>query len=111
MPKTCIYAGFRHLFYRMVLVWLYLVFVLDKIRYQDAIPFVPSLLVEFRKCLTAEELEENNEMIISYNAPEDPHPTGGDGINEESGTNSGTLILNATCAPKNISYTDAFQGQ
>ena len=66
--------------------------------------------MEFRKCLTAEELEENNEMIISYNAPEDPHPTGGDGINEESGTNSGTLILNATCAPKNISYTDAFQG-
>ena len=110
MPKTCIYAGFRHLFYRMVLVWLYLVFVLDKITYQDAIPFVPSLLVEFRKCLTAEELEENNEMIISYNAPEDPHPTGGDGINEESGTNSGTLILNATCAPKNISYTDALQG-
>ena len=26
------------------------------------------------------------------------------GINEESGTNSGTLILDATCAPQNISY-------
>ena len=24
MPKACIYAGFRHLFYRMALVWLYL---------------------------------------------------------------------------------------
>ena len=22
MPKTCIYAGFRHLFYQMGLVWL-----------------------------------------------------------------------------------------
>lgn len=39
--------------------------------YQDTIPFVPSLLVEFRKRLTAEVLEEINEMIIAYNAPED----------------------------------------
>ena len=70
--------------------------------YQDAIPFVPSLLVEFRKRLIAEVLEEINEMIIAYNAPDDPPPTGGG--NEESETNSGTLILDATCAPQNISY-------
>lgn len=70
--------------------------------YQDAMPFVPSLLVEFRKRLTAEVLEEINEMIIAYNAPDDPPPTGGG--NEESETNSGTLILDATCAPQNISY-------
>jgi hypothetical protein len=38
--------------------------------------------VEFRKRLTAEVLEEINEMIIAYNAPEDPPPTGGEGINE-----------------------------
>ena len=24
MPKACIYAGFRHLFYKMALLWLYL---------------------------------------------------------------------------------------
>ena len=72
--------------------------------YQDAIPFVPSLLVEFRKRLTAEVLEEINEMIIAYNAPDDPPPTGGGDDNEESETNSGTLILDATCAPQNISY-------
>ena len=72
--------------------------------YQDAIPFVPSLLVEFRKRLTAEVLEEINEMIIAYNAPDDPPPTGGGNDNEESETNSGTLILDATCAPQNISY-------
>ena len=41
--------------------------------YQDAIPFVPSLLVEFRKRLTAEVLEEINEMIIAYNAPDDEY--------------------------------------
>ena len=72
--------------------------------YQDAIPFVPSLLVEFRKRLTAEVLEEINEMIIAYNAPDDPPPTGGGNDDEESETNSGTLILDATCAPQNISY-------
>ena len=72
--------------------------------YQDAIPFVPSLLVEFRKRLTAEVLGEINEMIIAYNAPDDPSPTGGSDDNEERETNSGTLILDATCAPQNISY-------
>lgn len=72
--------------------------------YQDAIPFVPSLLVEFRKRLTAEVLEEINEMIIAYNAPDDSPTTGGGDDNEESETNSGTLILDATCAPQNISY-------
>lgn len=72
--------------------------------YQDALPFVPSLLVEFRKRLTAEVLEEINEMIIAYNAPDDPPTTGGGDDNEESETNSGTLILDATCAPQNISY-------
>ena len=24
MPKSCIYAGFRHWFYKMALLWLYL---------------------------------------------------------------------------------------
>ncbi len=74
------------------------------LEYQDAIPFVPSLLVEFRKRLTAEVLEEINEMIIAYNAPDDLSPTGGGDDKEESKTNSGTLILDATCAPQNISY-------
>lgn len=72
--------------------------------YQDAMPFVPSLLVEFRKRLTAEMLEEINEMIIAYNAPDDPPPTDGGDDNAGNETNSGTLILDATCAPQNISY-------
>lgn len=72
--------------------------------YQDAIPFVPSLLVEFRKRLTAEVLEEINEMIIAYNSPDVPPPTGGGDDTEEDETNAGTLILDATCAPQNISY-------
>jgi hypothetical protein len=72
--------------------------------YQDKLPFVPSLLVEFRKRLSDEVLEEINEMIIEYNTPENPPSTGGGTDNENEKENSGTLILDATCTPQNISY-------
>lgn len=70
-------------------------------------PFVPSLLVEFRKRLNEDTLNEINEMIIAYNTPDDPGP--GDGGKESEETvqkseNRGTVILDATCAPQNISY-------
>ena len=74
--------------------------------YQDKAPFVPSLLVEFRKRLTEDILAEINEMIIEYNHPDDPgagSSNGSDG-NSENGDNQGTLILDATCAPQQISY-------
>lgn len=44
--------------------------------YQAVPPFVPSLLVEFRKRLTADVLCEINEMIIEYNTPDDNFSTG-----------------------------------
>ena len=75
--------------------------------FSNAAPYVPSLLVEFRKRLNDEILAEINEMIIAYNTPDDPDPGSGgktpDGSPEES-ENSGTIILDATCAPQNISY-------
>ena len=40
--------------------------------YQDKAPYVPSLLVEFRKRLTDDILAEINEMIAEYNTPDDP---------------------------------------
>ncbi|MBD5534796.1 MAG: transposase [Lachnospiraceae bacterium] len=57
--------------------------------YQTHAPFVPSLLVEFRKRLTEGILGENNEMIIAYNTPDE---------------NTGTLILDATCVFQYISF-------
>ena len=81
--------------------------------YEDKIPFVPSLLVEFRKRLSEDVLNEINEMIIEYNAQkcDDSDSNDGDdsGSNDtdstsESSVNSGTLILDATCAPQNIKY-------
>ena len=82
--------------------------------YEDKIPFVPSLLVEFRKRLSEDVLNEINEMIIEYNAKksdDDNDSSNGDnsGSNDTDNTsdtseNSGTLILDATCAPQNIKY-------
>ncbi len=77
--------------------------------YQQEPPFVPSLLVEFRKRLSAEILDEINEMIIEYNHPDDK---GNGGSSEDAGTteedtpfdNKGTLMLDATCAPQHIAY-------
>lgn len=79
--------------------------------YQMEPPFVPSLLVEFRKRLTEEILGAINDMILGYNAPDDPddddpsgfHEGGSEDQDSEKG-NSGTLILDATCAPQNIEY-------
>ena len=85
--------------------------------YEDKIPFVPSLLVEFRKRLSEDVLNEINEMIIEYNAQksdDDSDDDDHDG-NAKSDTsdhqdetneseNAGTLILDATCAPQNIKY-------
>lgn len=81
--------------------------------YEDKIPFVPSLLVEFRKRLSEDMLNEINEMIIEYNTQKSEDNDSNDGDNNsdsdtdntsDSSGNSGTLILDATCAPQNIKY-------
>ena len=78
--------------------------------YQMDPPFVPSLLVEFRKRLTADIMVDINEMILDYNSPDDPgddDPNGspsGSPDESSSKSNSGTLMLDATCAPQNIEY-------
>ena len=81
--------------------------------YIDSWPFVPSLLVEFRKRLPEEVLAEINEMIIAYNTPDKPDkpdkPNDTSAGQEPKETekeppNSGTMILDATCAPQDIAF-------
>lgn len=101
--------------------------------YEDKYPFVPSLLVEFRKRLSENLLNEINELIITSamsdeketddeNSSSDDNNRGNNSDNNNSGNsenrknentdttekiseeNSGTLILDATCAPQNIEY-------
>lgn len=75
--------------------------------YQMEAPFVPSLLVEFRKRLTPEIVGEINDFILNYQHKDEEPPSGDasspEGEDPES-TNEGTLLLDATCAPQNIKY-------
>lgn len=75
--------------------------------YEDKLPFDPSLMVHFRKRLTPKILGEINEMIIAKaeGRPEKKHTDGhGDDDNNDEPPNSGTLIVDSTCAPQNIRY-------
>ena len=71
--------------------------------YDDSkLPFDPSLMVYFRKRLTPEVLGEINEMILrDANKTEEKKD---DDNNGGSGSNKGTLTIDATCAPSNVRY-------
>ena len=97
--------------------------------YEDKYPFVPSLLVEFRKRLSENILNEVNEIIIT-SAMSNEKKSDGDNSSDHNNNdnskgeslggektentdtiekeaeeeNSGTLIIDATCAPQNIEY-------
>lgn len=62
-------------------------------------PFDPSSMVHFRKRLTPEILVEINEMVIQEAEKKDEQND-----NNSGGGNSGTMIVDATCAPSNIRY-------
>ena len=79
----------------------------------ERLPFDPSLMVYFRKRLTPEVLGEINEMIIrdakarqqeadtqqkDHDSDDDTNPP------TAGGSNSGTLIVDATCAPSEIRF-------
>lgn len=78
----------------------------------ERLPFDPSLMVYFRKRLTPKVLGEINEMIIrDAKARQQEADTqqkdddNDDDANPPTGSgNSGTLIVDATCAPSNIRF-------
>jgi len=78
--------------------------------YDDGkLPFDPSLMVYFRKRLTPEILGEINEMIVQdakARQAETAESKDDDDENKGSGAggNSGTMIVDATCAPSHIRY-------
>lgn len=71
--------------------------------YKDELPFDPSLMVYFRKRLTPEILGEINELIIAKVTAKDELDDDSDS-DESEPPNSGSLIVDATCAPQNIRY-------
>ncbi len=78
--------------------------------YEDEkLPFDPSLMVYFRKRLTPDVLGEINEMIVrdaKERQEKGAESKDDDDPNDHPGTggNSGTMIVDATCAPSNIRY-------
>ena len=75
----------------------------------EKLPFDPSLMVYFRKRLTPEVLGEINEMILrDAKARQSKEAEDKDDDNSDDGSgaggNSGTMIVDATCAPSNIRY-------
>ena len=76
----------------------------------EKLPFDPSLMVYFRKRLTPEVLGEINEMIVrdakERQAKETESKDDSDDSDDHPGAsgNSGTMIVDATCAPSNIRY-------
>ena len=67
-------------------------------------PFDPSLMVYFRKRLTPEIIGEINEMILKDQTEKKPDSDEDHHDDLGSGGNSGTMIVDATCAPSNIRY-------
>ena len=74
----------------------------------EKLPFDPSLMVYFRKRLTPEILGEINEMIVrdakARQAKETESKDDDSDDSPGSGGNSGTMIVDATCAPFIIRY-------
>ena len=82
----------------------------------EKLPFDPSLMVYFRKRLTPEVLGEINEMILrdaKARQSKEVEDKDDDNCDDGSGTggNSGTMIVDATCAPSNIRYPQMRPGR
>jgi len=63
------------------------------------LPFAPSLMVSFRKRFGDEVIREINEMLFAPKPAEDKSDD-----NDDDRPNHGTLIMDTTCAPANITY-------
>lgn len=67
-------------------------------------------MVYFRKRLDATTLAEINEKIIVFNTAQKDIKADDEDDHHDDDSNSGTLIIDATCAPQNIKYpTDTEQ--
>ncbi|MFD0898313.1 MULTISPECIES: IS5 family transposase [Loigolactobacillus] len=82
----------------------YLQFFIGLPGYQNQAPFDASTMVYFRKRLDAVTLATINEKIIAANSKPTKTVTDKQDDHSDDDHNSGTLILDATCAPQNIKY-------
>ena len=67
-------------------------------------PFDSSMMVYFRKRLTPEIIGEINELIISAEQAKNINDDSKSDNSDDDDKNSGTMIVDATCAPAQITY-------
>ena len=88
----------------------YLQFFLGYEGYRYEIPFDPSMMVHFRKRLSADILKEVNSLIIEkHKKDNETHDDDDNGNGSGEGEvrepeNKGTLIVDATCAPEDMRF-------
>lgn len=81
----------------------YLQYFLGYHEFRDEIPFDPSLFVHFRKRFSPEDLSAINESILRKARPKNDSSSSDDD-NDSEGGNSGKLLIDATCAPADVTY-------
>lgn len=93
----------------------YLQYFLGMEKFSHAAPVKPSVLVSFRKRLTADYLMEVNEYILEISGVTKEHEQENESRNAKAANtpspdieNLGTEILDATCSPSNIRYPQDF---
>ena len=93
----------------------YLQYFIGMEKFSHEAPIKPSVLVSFRKRLTADYLMEANERILEISGVTKEHETKNESKNAKAANtfsddteNLGTEILDATCSPSNIRYPQDF---
>ena len=93
----------------------YLQYFIGMEKFSHKAPVKPTVLVSFRKRLTADYLMEVNEYILENSGVTKEHETKNESKNatvantpSEDIENLGTEILDATCSPSNIRYPQDF---
>ena len=79
----------------------YLQYFIGYSEFMDKAPFDPSVFVDIRKRFPAKIVSNINESIITHNVTEKDNNNEDD---DSAGSNKGKLIVDATCAPADISF-------
>jgi hypothetical protein len=84
----------------------YLQYFIGQLTYSNELPFDPSLLVHFRQRIGANLINKVNERTIEKIRETTPSPPEKkkDSNEKNESSNRGKLIVDATCAPADISY-------
>ena len=82
----------------------YLQYFIGMREYSTKAPFDSSLMVHFRKRIGMESLVRINEVVCSKTRPAEGKEQVRDDDNEKPSPNTGSLIIDATCAPEDVRY-------